>query len=65
MEYEVPQTEQGLMDFIKFSKDEIKRSNRKIKNLEDTMEACHKRLNEITQAKEKEKNVQTNVRDSV
>ena len=44
MEYEIPDTEQGLKDFVNYSKHEIDRRKKKIIKLEKMAEECHRKL---------------------
>lgn len=42
--YDIPITEQGLLDFIRFATAEIKRSDAKIKKLNKLIDQCNYQL---------------------
>lgn len=52
MSYDIPQTEQGLQDFIRFAEAEIKRSEHKIGRLQIMKSECSEKLTLIQKQKE-------------
>ena len=53
MSDEIPSTEQGLNDYIRFSISEIKRCELKIKRLNEAITECNIRLGKIKNGGEK------------
>lgn len=53
-EYEIPNTEQGLRDFLRLAESEIKRSTLRIQRLQDMSFTCRAKLDLIKEQKEKE-----------
>lgn len=51
---QLPNTEQGLKDYVRFSDSEIKRCERKIKALHEAKAICNQRLTVIEESKRKE-----------
>ena len=54
-DYEIPHTEQGLQDFIRFGESEVKRSKNKIEKLNEMIGICKGKLAVIQEQQTKEK----------
>lgn len=52
MDYDIPKTEQGMHDMVRFAEAEIKRSTLKIKKLTEIKDVCKQKLRDIEAQKE-------------
>lgn len=56
-EYEIPHTEQGLKDFVRFGDLEIKRSELKIKKLQEMIGICKGKIAKLHEQLKNKENI--------